>query len=172
MKRTELLTVVFIFSIFLAFTACEKAETFESADELVSTVQETVEPITVEELKMKIDSGEYITMIDVREPMEHNAGYIPGAVNIPRGTLEFNIGKESFWEEKFMYMPEKTEQLVVFCKKGKRSVLAAKTLHDLGYQNVKYLDGGWKKWELTYPLEYQKNLDLQMHHEVSDEGGC
>jgi len=65
-----------------------------------------------------------ILLIDVREPNEFNAGYIPGSVNIPRGVLEFNIDNEAFWDAAFLYLPEKEEEIIVYCKKGKRGMLA------------------------------------------------
>jgi rhodanese-related sulfurtransferase len=108
----------------------------------------------------------------VREPSEYNAGYIPGALNIPAGTLVFKIANQEFWDNEMLYMPEKDEELIIYCKKGKRGVLAAEALGKLGYKNVINISGGWKKWELTYPLEYEKNLDAMggEHHE--EEGGC
>lgn len=154
------------------FISCGEKETFSDSDALVAKAMETTTGISSEELKTKMDSAEYFTLVDVREPHEHNAGYIPGSVNIPRGTLEFTIGKESYWDEQFMYMPEKSEMIIVYCKKGKRSILAAESLQKLGYQNILYLDSGWKGWELTYPLLYDKNTDLQPLHHGADEGGC
>ena len=165
--KTTLLALLMLF----AFNACNNTG-FSSAEELVAEAMRNVNPIKVETLKTMIDEGEMILLLDVREPAEHNAGYIPGSLNIPRGVLEFKIGNEDYWEEEMLYMPEKDEQLIVYCKKGKRSILAAQTLKALGYTKVLYLQEGWKKWEMTYPLIYEKNLD-QMHHEEEGEvGGC
>ena len=153
-------------------SSCNQKMSFQNVDELVAEAERGVESITVVQLMEKIDNGDMILLIDVREPNEYNAGYIPGSLNIPRGVLEFKIGNEDFWEAEMLYMPEKDEELILFCKKGKRSILAVQTLKELGYKNVKYLDEGWKKWEMTYPLLYEKNLD-QMHHEDEGEvGGC
>ena len=71
-----------------------------------------------------------------------------------------------------MYKPELTDEIIVYCKKGKRSVVAAKLLKQIGYQNVSFVEGGWKAWELTYPLLYDKNLNADSHPVVADEGGC
>ena len=121
---------------------------------------------------IKLDNGDMILLIDVREPNEFNAGYIPGSVNIPRGTLEFKIGNEAFWDAAFLYLPETTEEIIVYCKKGKRGTLAAETLKKLGYENVTYIDGGWKEWEMNYPLLYEKNLDAMGHDDGGESGGC
>jgi rhodanese-related sulfurtransferase/predicted small lipoprotein YifL len=163
---------IVLFSIVAFFLiSCGQKETFENAEQMVSAASEKAMAISPEQVKTKIDSGAFISLIDVREAPEHNAGFIPGAVNIPRGILEFQIGNEVFWDEQFMYLPEKEEEIIVFCKKGKRSILAALTLQKLGYENVRYIDGGWKAWEMSYPLLYLKNLDLQVSH-GAEEGGC
>jgi rhodanese-related sulfurtransferase len=154
------------------FWSCQKVETFSSAEELVEFAGKNLKTITVEDLKTKIDSFEMFNLIDVREPVEHNHGYIPGSVNIPRGTLEFKIANEDFWESTGFYYPETTEQFVVYCKKGSRSILAAETLKKLGYKNVVFVEGGWKEWELTYPLMQEKNLELESHGNAEEVGGC
>ena len=154
------------------FIACSKTETFISVDEMVEKAGKNISRITVEELKTKIDSFEMFNLIDVREASEHNYGYIPGSVNIPRGTLEFNIGNEEFWESTGFYYPEPGELFVVYCKKGSRSILAAESLKKLGYKNVLILEGGWKKWELTFPLQQEKNLESESHGEKAEVGGC
>jgi len=111
-------------------------------------------------------------LVDVREAEEHAYGYIPGSINIPGGSLVFNVGNEGFWEQEMLYVPQKTDEIILYCKKGKRSVLAADALRKIGYTNIKYLDGGWKNWELTYPLEYEKKEITGHHEEKKESGGC
>jgi rhodanese-related sulfurtransferase len=144
----------------------------QNLDEMIVEAKKHVDAITAEQLKEKLDNGDMILLIDVREPSEFNAGYIPGSVNIPRGVIEFKIGNEAFWDAAFLYLPEKDEEIIAYCKKGKRGLLAAETLKKLGYTNVTYLDGGWKKWELTYPDIFEKNLDAMGHDDGGEVGGC
>ena len=151
--------------------SCHKSETNTTVEQIVEQAAKEVQTITVEELKTKIDSFEMFNLIDVREPSEHNHGYIPGSVSIPRGVLEFKIGKEEFWESTGFYYPESTEEFILYCKKGSRSILAAEALKKLGYENVKIITGGFKKWELTYPLMQEKNLDLETGG-AEEVGGC
>jgi rhodanese-related sulfurtransferase len=163
-----LLTVAIAFSLF----GCNRPKQFSSVDEMVKEAKKGVKIVTAEELKVKIDSFEMFNLIDVREPSEYNHGYIPGAVNIPRGTIEFNISSEKFWESTGFYLPEKKEEFVLYCKKGSRSILAAEALKKLGFENISIIEGGFKKWELTYPLIQEKNLDLESHDTEEEVGGC
>ena len=163
-----LITIAAIFFLF----SCNQSDTFSTVDEMVEVASKDLKTITVEELKTKIDSFEMFNLIDVREPSEHNHGYIPGSVNIPRGTLEFNITNEAFWESTGFYYPEATEEFILYCKKGSRSILAAEALKKLGYKKVSIISDGFKKWELTYPLLQEKNLELESHGAEEEVGGC
>jgi len=77
-------------------------------------------------------------VLDVREPDEYEQGAIPGAVHIPRGTLESSVENR---------IPDKAAPVVVHCASGVRSAFAAKTLSDLGYQDVASMTGGFNKWK-------------------------
>ncbi len=164
--------IIFVAVLLGFLIGCNKTESFTSVDEMVNLAAKNLKTIQVEELKAKIDSFEMFNLIDVREPSEHNHGFIPGSVNIPRGVLEFNIGNKDFWESTGFYFPEKTELFVLYCKKGSRSVLAAEALKKLGYKNLVIIDGGWKKWELSYPDLQEKNLELESHGPEKEVGGC
>lgn len=172
MKKQLIFKTALILLLVVSMFSCNQHRAYDGVDAMVETALKTTESVTVEQLKQMVDEGEMIMLIDVREPNEFNAGYIPGALNIPRGTLEFNIGNESFWDEAMLYMPLKDEPIIVYCKKGKRSILAALSLQQLGYSNVKFVENGWKKWEMTYPLIYEKNLDVLPHDDGKEAGGC
>jgi rhodanese-related sulfurtransferase len=138
--------------------SCTKNKQFSSADDLVNSALSKVHVLEPAELQALMESDEIYTIIDVRQENEHYPGFIPGAVNIPRGVLEFQIGDEEFWNEVGLYVPEKEEKIILYCKKGQRSILAAQSLEMLGYKNVYVLDKGYKNWELTYPDLYEKDL--------------
>ena len=76
--------------------------------------------------------------LDVREPDEYEQGALPGAVHIPRGTLETSIEGR---------IPDKDAHLVVYCAGGTRSAFAAQTLQELGYTDVASVIGGFNRWK-------------------------
>src|SRR5262249_12134358 len=94
------------------------------------------------ELRKRLDSGEPLALIDVRDPDEYRDGFIEPATNISRGFLEFRIGAAA---------PEPSTPIVLYCQTGLRSMLAAKALRDLGYQNVINLQGGFQRWAQSGP---------------------
>jgi sulfur-carrier protein adenylyltransferase/sulfurtransferase len=89
------------------------------------------------ELKKRLDAGEPVVVVDVRDPDEYRDGSIDVATNISRGFLEFRIGTVA---------PTPSTPVVLYCQTGLRSMLAAKALHDLGYTNVINLQGGFQRW--------------------------
>ena len=89
------------------------------------------------ELKKRLDAGEPVVVVDVRDPDEYRDGSIDAATNISRGFLEFRIGTVA---------PQPSTPVVLYCQTGLRSMLAAKALHDLGYTNVINLQGGFQRW--------------------------
>jgi rhodanese-related sulfurtransferase len=167
--------IAFAFAILFALTSCSKQEKYASADEMVNHALKEINLITAEELHALMNGEEIYTLIDVRQAEEHYYGYIPGSVNVPRGSIEFNVSDSTFWEGIGLYMPLPEEKIVVYDQKGKRGILAAKTLQQLGFTNVFALKDGWKKWELTFPDIYEKNLEKLKggsHDAPAPGGGC
>ena len=90
------------------------------------------EQITAEEAKKIMDSGEEHIILDVREQDEFDAGHIPGAVLLPYTQIEKKA------EE---MLPDKDKQILVYCRSGRRSKIAAEALARLGYTNIKEFGG-------------------------------
>ena len=89
------------------------------------------------DLQRRLAAGEPVTVIDVRDPDEFRDGHIEAASNISRGFLEFRIGAA---------VTDPKTPVVLYCQTGLRSMLAAKALHELGYEKVINLQGGYQKW--------------------------
>lgn len=171
MKKILLYMLPITFVSMMMFSCSDNTKIYQNADEMVADAMPNIELIKVETLHAMLDTGAMVLLIDVREANEFNPGYIPGSVNIPRGIIEFNLAKDAYWEAQFLYPPLKTDEIILICKKGNRSILTVEAVKSLGFDKVKVLDGGFKKWELTYPLEQEKNLD-QVHDGGGEVGGC
>jgi rhodanese-related sulfurtransferase len=145
-----------IISLFIVLVSCQNAQkpsktVYENSDQLLEAVKKEIKEVTNADFKKLYDGKGHFVIIDIREAAEYAAGYIPGAVSIPRGLLEFKAGKEDVWESAGMYIPTKTDSIVLYCRTGGRSALAARSLAELGYQNVISLQGGWEEWSKNYP---------------------
>jgi rhodanese-related sulfurtransferase len=145
-----------IISLFIVLVSCQNTQkpgktVYENSDQLLEAVKKEIKEVTSVDFKKLYDGKGHFIIIDIREAAEYAAGYIPGAVSIPRGLLEFKVGKEEVWESAGMYIPTKTDSIVLYCRTGGRSALAARSLAELGYQNVISLQGGWEEWSKNYP---------------------
>jgi rhodanese-related sulfurtransferase len=110
---------------------------------LVAEANAEIKTWTVDEALTKMRSPD-IAFIDIREPDELTRdGTIPGAEPAPRGMLEFYADPESPYH-KPVFSSGKT--LVLYCASAGRSALAAKTLKDMGLDNVAHVGGGFKAW--------------------------
>jgi len=79
-----------------------------------------------------------IVLVDVREKYEWNEGHIPSAVHVPRGFLELQIEEA---------VPDKSKTVLLYCAGGVRSLMAGKTLQDMGYENAISMSGGFGQWK-------------------------
>src|SRR2546430_1581828 len=102
--------------------------------ELLEQVRSEIDEVDAARTRELLDSGDAPLLLDVREEDEWNEGQIPGAVHIPRGFLESRIEQAA---------PDRAQPIVLYCAGGNRSAFAAKTLTDLGYENVASLSGGY-----------------------------
>ncbi len=88
--------------------------------------------ITAEEAKQIIDTEEGYIILDVRTQEEYDQGHIPGAILIP--DTEIKAKAEDV-------LTDKEQMILVYCRSGRRSKLAAETLVELGYTNIKEFGG-------------------------------
>jgi molybdopterin/thiamine biosynthesis adenylyltransferase len=118
--------------------------------DLISQVRKSTKEVSLDELRRRLDKGEKMNLVDVREKEEYRAGYIPGAVSVPRGFLEMQIEQR---------VPDKSAPVVLYCAGGTRSALAAATLQELGYTHVETANPGFVRWkDLGYPMETPPQL--------------
>lgn len=115
-----------------------------TAAEMVAEAKKRVENLTVDETAREMD-GAGALLVDIREPGERaENGSIPGAVEAPRGMLEFWADPTSPYHRD-EFQPD--QRIILHCASGGRSALAAAMLQDLGYERVAHMDGGMKAWK-------------------------
>ena len=109
----------------------------KSAHDLVAAAKQNIEEVSVPEAESAIRDAD--VLIDVREADEFHQGHIPGAINIPRGMLEFRCSSAPELEARDL-------NIVLYCKSSGRGALAAQSLKEMGYLNVKSIAGGIDAW--------------------------
>jgi rhodanese-related sulfurtransferase len=113
-----------------------------TVQQMLAAAEAVVPRITAEEAKGLV-GREDVVFLDVREPNEVAAsGKVPGALAIPRGLVEFRADPASPLHDANF---DRAKTIVAYCASGGRSALVLKTLHDMGYANVRNL-GGFKAW--------------------------
>ncbi|HPU11487.1 MAG TPA: rhodanese-like domain-containing protein [Ottowia sp.] len=111
---------------------------------LVDEAMAQVTTYNVDQVRQRLDDPA-LQLVDIRDARElEREGTLPGAINAPRGMLEFWVDPDSPY-----YKPvfgDAGKQYVLFCGAGWRSALAAKALQDMGMTNVAHIDGGFTEW--------------------------
>jgi len=160
MKR--ILFALALVAVFSLGVQAQDKKTFSGYKEMVAAAKEVITEISVQDFHREyvkgLQSGNpgYI-LLDVRTEAEYNEGSIPGAFLVQRGVLESHIAKDAIWEAFNHAKPKKSDTIVLYCRSGSRSALAAQTLMMLGYTNVKSLEGGYNGWNEKYPALKKKH---------------
>ena len=115
----------------------------KSSKSLVSEALDQIETINADQAFDRVNNNQ-CNLIDIRDIRElEREGRIDNSLHIPRGMLEFWLDPESpYFKEGKLDMKK---EMVLFCAGGLRSALAAKTLKDMGFENVSHIDGGFGK---------------------------
>jgi sulfur-carrier protein adenylyltransferase/sulfurtransferase len=105
--------------------------------EMLANAKSSIREVEPADAATEIAAGPTV-VLDVREPDEYEQGALPGAVHIPRGTLETSVEGR---------IPDKSSHVVVYCAGGTRSAFAAQTMQELGYTDVASVVGGFNRWK-------------------------
>lgn len=112
--------------------------------QIVQESKQYIRETTVEEVKDRLDRGEKLCLVDVREESEWTLCRLPGAIHLSKGVLERDVER---------HFPDTTVEIILYCGGGFRSALAAANLQRMGYINVLSMDGGIRDWRNKgYPL--------------------
>jgi len=104
----------------------------------------TVKEVSTADTQDSIAAGD-VLLLDVREPGEVREGHLPGAINVPRGLLEAKADLNFPHREE--QLQDRDQAVVVYCASGVRSLLAAATMQQMGFENVQSMSGGFAAWK-------------------------
>ena len=121
----------------------------KSGTDLIREAKARIREVSVSEVKQALGGASAPVLLDIREPNETNLGRLPGAVVIPRGTMETKVEA----------VIPRDATVVIYCASGNRSALAADTLQQMGYANVASLAGGWMDWVTSGAIAFTRTPD-------------
>src|SRR5438132_12159628 len=102
---------------------------------IVDDAKSRIKEVSVSETRERLKQNPNAKLVDVREDNEWDAARAAGAIHLGKGIIERDIEAT---------VPDKSTELILYCRGGYRSALAADVLHKMGYINVWYMAGGWK----------------------------
>src|SRR5438093_454300 len=112
------------------------AKTFQ---DIMADARKEIPEVTAQQVSDLLkNNGKSPVILDVREKDEWREGHLDGAVSLPRGFLEIKVENT---------VPDKNTPIVAYCAGGVRSLLAAKIMREMGYQNVSSMAGGYAAWK-------------------------
>src|SRR5690606_21319175 len=128
--------------------------------DMLDRVKAEIQEVGVDDVHARWSSADDHTVyVDVREKDEFDNGTIEGAKWIPRGLLELRIESA---------VPRRDTPVVVFCAGGTRSALATRALHELGYNNVESMAGGFTQWKQRgYDVHIARSLNAEQRARYS-----
>jgi rhodanese-related sulfurtransferase len=135
--------------------------------EMIKRALEHVPEMMPWDLEERLQENPDILILDVREPYEYDLMHIPGSMAVPRGILE--TACEWDYEETIPELVKaRDREIVVACRSGYRSVMAARAMQELGYKNVTSLKTGLRGWN-DYEQPLQDSLSKKVELDDSDE---
>ncbi len=127
--------------------------------ELLAQVKAEIDEVSSSDVLGRLDDADRPLLLDVREQDEWQEGHLPGAVHIPRSNLESRVET---------LVPDRAREIVVYCAVGVRSAFAAKTLTELGYDNVVSMAGGFTDWKRNgYDFQTPRTLSPEQRARYS-----
>ena len=123
------------------------AKTFK---DLMEDARRDVPEWSIDQVKEHLGNGNDYVLLDVREKDEYREGHLAGALSVPRGFLEIRVEQA---------LPDKSKPIIAYCAGGTRSLLAAKQLREMGYENVISMSGGYSAWKgAGYPWKQDRQF--------------
>lgn len=169
MKSNILKPVTFFFAI-IALVSCNKPvsdKTYSDVKSLTDDIKKNICFISQKDFHAILNTEAQFNLLDCREKLEYDSACIPGAVNVPRGKVEFDVGNK---------IQERRIPLYVYSDNEEKSILTAKALKMIKFSSVIVIQGNWKQWATQFPdaiqLEPNAGKVQETAAPVEEEGGC
>jgi len=152
-NRVSVILRIAVCAIFLSGLTGQVFAAAKGPMDIVAEAKAKISEVTVQQVKAELDAGKPVILVDVRDLEEFEAGHLPRALNISRGLLEWKIGA---------MIPDKNANIVMYCRTDARSALTTARLQEMGYTNVRNMQGAFKAWgEAGLPI-YNRHGEFTM----------
>lgn len=155
--------------LILSIVSCQSpvsTKVYADVDEMAADVKTTVKTISQADFKKVLDSSKPYNLLDCREKEYFDTACIPGAVNVARGVLEFEVGNK---------IQDRRKTLYVYSNNEAKSVLAANSLKLIKYSKVIVIESNWDAWKSAYSdnIQLEPNAgEVKTAAPVVEESGC
>ncbi len=167
MKMYKILIISFLTIFIVSCKSPVSTTVYNNIDGKVKNLKQIVKTISQKDFKKILDRNGKINILDCREKEKFDTACIPGAVNIPRGVLEFEISNK---------IQERRKTLYVYSDNEAKSILAAESLKLIKFSKVIVIENNWNTWKNSYPdyvqLEPNAGQIQETSIPVEEEGGC
>jgi len=165
MKKLKYLFLLLMFPLLLSNCTHVDTQVYASIDDMVAEHKADVSYLSAQQLDEVLTSAlPGVKVVDVREPDEFAAGHIPGAINVPRGLLEFSD-----------QLTNRREKIYLYSNQQNRSTLAAGNLGLLKFGHVNVLEGGMDAWMSAFPEKIEEGsgaASASAPAKKASSGGC
>ena len=124
-------------------------------DKMVAKALTEVSPVSPGETLLRMQQDPHTLVVDVRDPADITAtGIVPGAINIPLGSLTYKADNEVPEEWRDLQLQDRSRPVIMTCLHGSLGALGGKLLKDMGFTDVSFLEGGVQAWQdAGFPTE-------------------
>ncbi len=142
--------------------------------QIVEQAREEVRELFPWDVEERKEANDKLLLLDIREECEYAACHVQHSMLIPRGILE-TACEEEYEDSVPELIESRDREIIVICRSGNRSILAAQTMQWMGYQNVTSLKTGlrgWNDYELPLVDRYQETVDPDTVDNLLNAGFC
>lgn len=154
-----------VLSLLVLFSGCNKTVKQKTLEEMVLNAKSKAQTVAIGDFKEILDHNKSDLIIDCRQSEDFIIGHIPGAINIPRGKLEFSDK-----------ISDRHIEIIVYGYTDDCSALSAETLLKLKYSHIRMLENGWKGWSEFYPDIVETGTGEPENDaapaQIEESGGC